>query len=416
MSFIFILFVLLILIYILKNSKNKKEENITQEIVIKEINERMQKNNSNDSCKNNLAIIKEEVISSKSKCEELNLKAREHIEKINDLKINFGEVFFPYEYTKIKAGKVEKIIEKYYNEEKKLILLAKEYNIASYDEMPSCIKYEIDEFYIYNMAQCYFYQNKFKEAQEVFEYGFDHIYLLNLFHNLKKSYKNFLEILIEKKELSFFFYSIDRISSKIKLEDEFIENISYEIGELLEIKNFFLLFIEALKTANQNNEVIKLIIKRSEVQLKVFKNLDYSEANFKGKNYEKALEYFEVAINNSTKFDEDISYMYELYGDILYKLKKYNEAIKAYDCYSKNCEDNHRIFSKIGDSYKMLKQNEKAFYYYIFSLKINSDYKTAQTKLISISKKINKNINLEEIIKFLKNNPNTTFEKIKEIF
>lgn len=89
MSFIFILFVLLILIYILKNSKNKKEENITQEIVIKEINERMQKNNSNDSCKNNLAIIKEEVISSKSKCEELNLKAREHIEKINDLKINF---------------------------------------------------------------------------------------------------------------------------------------------------------------------------------------------------------------------------------------------------------------------------------------------------------------------------------------
>ena len=405
MNFIFILFVLLILLYLAKNSNLKKS------IKNKEIIGEIKKN------KNSLNVDSENgIVNNEVKCDDLLSKSKKHIENINNLKNNFNDVFFPYKYTKEKSIKVEKYIKEYFEEEKALISLIKEYNITKNNEIPYPLIFDINEFFIYNMAQCYYFQDKFKEAQEIFEYGFDNIYLFDLSHNLVNSYEDFIKRLISKKELNFFFYSIDKISSKIKLDNDFIENISYEIGKSLEIKNFFLLFIEALKNANQNNGIIKTIIRKSEIQLKIFKNLDYSDANFKGKNYEKALEYFEIAVTNSSKFNEDISYMYELYGDILYKLKKFYNAIEAYQYYSKSCEENHRVLSKIGDSYKMIKQNETAFYYYIFSLKNNPDYKTSQTKLMSISKKINKNINLEEIIKFLKNNPNITFENIKEIF
>lgn len=364
----------------------------------------------------NLESIEEKEFEEDTKYKELYAKSEKYLEHINSLKSNFNETFFPYKYTKEISEKVERNIKEYYNEEKKLILLLKEYHITSIEEIPPRIRYDIGDFFIYNMAQCYYSQNKFEEAHKIFIFGFDNIKLFDMSHNLYASYENFLELLLEEKEINFFFYSIELLSNKIDLDEQFIENISFKIGELLEIESFFVLFIESLKVVNKNNEIIKKIIHKSEIQVKIYKNLEYSSINFKGKNYEKALEYFEKAINNSIIYNENIIYMYELYGDILYKLKNYTEAIKIYQHFSENSEEKHRIFSKIGDCYKLLKENEKSYYYYILSLKFNPDYKTSQKKLLLISKKIDKNINLEEITKYLKNNPNSSLEELKILF
>ena len=406
----FILIILIILIAILKLLKI-----ITNKSEPVEIN--FTKDNSENFIEEvNFESIEKEIFGDEVKYKGLYSKARKHLDRINNLKSNFNEIFFPYKYTKEISEKVESYIKEYYDEEKKLILLLKEYHITTINEIPPRISCDIGEFFIYNMAQCYYSQNKFKEAHEVLIFGFDNMNLFDTSHNLYTSYENFLELLLNKKEINFFFYSIELFSKKIDLDEQFIENISFKIGRLLEIESFFILFIEALKVANKDNEIIKKIIHKSEIQIKIYKNLEYSSINFKGKNYEKALEYFEKAISNSIIYNENIIDMYELYGDILYKLKNYTEAIKIYQHFSENSEEKHRIFSKIGDCYKLLKENEKSYYYYILSLKFNPDYKTSQKKLLLISKKIDKNINLEEITKYLKNNPNSSLEELKILF
>lgn len=337
---------------------------------------------------------------------------KKYLEKINNLKSDFEDVFSPYEYTKVKAEKNEKKIKEYYDCMEKIILLINSYSYKTSEELPEYLRYEVGEFYIYNMAQCYYYQKKFYEAQKIFEFGFDNIKLFDTNHNLRKSYIDFIKEMLKVKEIESSFNFIDTISKKINFDDKFVEEISFEISNLLETKTFFIQFTNSLKNINTENSIIKEIILYVEKDIKIYKNIDYAEVSFKGKDYEKAKKYFEIAIENADKLEEDIKNFYEVYGDILYKLKEYQKSIEAY-IKSESEFNNHRIHCKIGDCYKMNKEYEKSFYSYLLSLYLKDDYKTSQTKLISISKKVNKDINIDALIKFLKNNKDKEFEEIK---
>lgn len=339
---------------------------------------------------------------------------KKYLEKINDLKSNFEDVFLPYKYTKVKAEKNEKSIKEYYDCIEKVILLINSYNYKTREELPEYLKYEVDEFYIYNMAQCYYYQKKFYEAQKVFEFGFDNIKLFDTNHNLKKSYINFIKEMLKVKKIELSFNFIDTISKKTNFADDFIEEISLEISELLETKTFFIEFINSLKNINTENTIIKEIILYVEKDIKIYKNINYAEVSFKGKDYEKSKKYFETAIENAYKLDENIEDYYEFYGDILYKLKDYKKSIEIY-LKGESQFNNYRVRCKIGDCYKMNKDYEKSFYSYLLSLYLKDDYRTSQTKLILISKKIKKDINIDDLIRLLKNNKDKEFEEIKEM-
>ncbi|MEE1477096.1 hypothetical protein [Fusobacterium sp.] len=337
-----------------------------------------------------------------------------YLDKINDLKSNFNETFLPYNYTKLIAKKNEQNIKEYYECIEKIISLINSYNYKTREKLPDYLKYEVGEFYIYNMAQCYYYQKKFYEAEKVFEFGFENIELFDTNHNLRKSYTNFIIELLKAKKIELFFNSINIISKNINFDDEFVEEISVEISDLLETKTFFIQFTNYLKNINTENSIIKEIILYVEKDIKIYKNINYAEVSFKGKDYEKAKKYFEIAIENADKLEEDIESFYEVYGDILYKLKEYQKSIEVY-IKSESQFNNHRVHCKIGDCYKMNKEYDKSFYSYLLSLYLKDDYKTAQTKLISISKKVNKDIDINNVIKFLKNNKDKNFEEIKKI-
>ncbi|MFR4478199.1 MAG: hypothetical protein ACLUBL_03525 [Fusobacterium sp.] len=402
-----ILIIFVIFIFFIKYGNNKtKINNMTEKI--KENNE--------------IEIVTEEVktyfkdnfydknIENKSLYESVE----KYLDKINDLKSNFNETFLPYNYTKLIAKKNEQNIKEYYECIEKIISLINSYNYKTREKLPDYLKYEVGEFYIYNMAQCYYYQKKFYEAEKVFEFGFENIELFDTNHNLRKSYTNFIIELLKAKKIELFFNSINIISKNINFDDEFVEEISVEISDLLETKTFFIQFTNYLKNINTENSIIKEIILYVEKDIKIYKNINYAEVSFKGKDYEKAKKYFEIAIENADKLEEDIESFYEVYGDILYKLKEYQKSIEVY-IKSESQFNNHRVHCKIGDCYKMNKEYDKSFYSYLLSLYLKDDYKTAQTKLISISKKVNKDIDINNVIKFLKNNKDKNFEEIKKI-
>lgn len=402
-----ILIIFVIFIFFIKYGNNKtKINNMTEKI--KENNE--------------IEIVTEEVktyfkdnfydknIENKSLYEAVE----KYLNKINDLKSNFNETFLPYNYTKLIAKKNEQNIKEYYECIEKIISLINSYNYKTREKLPDYLKYEVGEFYIYNMAQCYYYQKKFYEAEKVFEFGFENIELFDTNHNLRKSYTNFIIELLKAKKIELFFNSINIISKNINFDDEFVEEISVEISDLLETKTFFIQFTNYLKNINTENSIIKEIILYVEKDIKIYKNINYAEVSFKGKDYEKAKKYFEIAIENADKLEEDIESFYEVYGDILYKLKEYQKSIEVY-IKSESQFNNHRVHCKIGDCYKMNKEYDKSFYSYLLSLYLKDDYKTAQTKLILISKKVNKDIDINNVIKFLKNNKDKNFEEIKKI-
>lgn len=404
----FILLAIIIFIFLIKynNKSNIKKGNTFENINDNDITEITDKNfkiYSKDSFGN-------ERIENKPLYE----ATKKYLEKINDLKSNFEDVFLPYKYTKVKAEKNEKSIKEYYDCIEKIILLINSYNYKTREELPEYLKYEVEEFYIYNMAQCYYYQKKFYEAQKIFEFGFDNIKLFDTNHNLKKSYINFIKEILKAKEIELSFNFIDKMSEKIKFDNKFVEEISFEISDLLETKTFFIQITNSLKNINTENSIIKEIISYVEKDIKIYKNIDYAEVSFRGKDYEKSKKYFETAIENSYKLGEDIENYYEFYGDILYKLKDYEKSIEIY-LKGESQFNNYRIHCKIGDCYKMNKNYEKAFYSYLLSLYLKNDYKTSQTKLISISKKVKKDINIDTLIKLLKNNKDKEFEEIKEM-
>lgn len=404
MEFIFLIMIIILLIFYtrkkLKKIKNKlsvttEEKTDYSETEAEEIIKAI-----NISCEmSNTSSNEIEILS------EFYGKIRPYTQRIDELINLYPNYFHPHKYTKEISEISEKYIELYYEEVKKIVPIARNYKRDNGKIIGSSY---LDDYYIYNMAECYYTQDKFEKAQEVFEYGFDNLFEYQIY-NLNKSYKNFVIYLIEKFKIDFAIKSMNIILKKYNFSDGFYEDISEKLSDYLDVKKVVLELTESIKK-HEINEKIKFILNKAEILQKIYKNLDYAEANFKGKNYIKAKESFELAIESAEIYKENIDFEYELYGDIFYKLKEYRSAILAY-LKSKDF-NSYRIYSKIGDSYKMQKNIEKAFENYFYSLYYKADYKTSQAKLILAGNKLSKNIDIEKIIRMIKNNTEKTKEEL----
>lgn len=240
------------------------------------------------------------------------------------------------------------------------------------------------------------------EATNLLTECFDIIELCDTKNNIIHTYFDFLEKLLEENEITLFIKNLDNDNRINYFNENQIEDIVSLLSDKSNDRKFFVEFSKILTHYEiKSNGLIK-ILKLTDINLKVYSILNYAEINFKGKNYEKAKEYFEEAIKNAKNYNENIDFYYELYGDICYKLKNYNLAINSYIIASSDTAYEHRIYCKIGDCYNHLKDFKEAFKYFFFSIYSNSEYKTVQPKFISSCKKLNLNYQLDEIKQLLK--------------
>lgn len=346
------------------------------------------------------------------KIENLSNKIREIRIKIDNLKYNYTSTFYPDEYTYKKAEKVEKRLIEYYNYQKKIFNLFKEAGYSSSENIPEVIKHYGSEFYYYNLLQCYYTQNKFIEADNLLNECFDIIELCDTKNNIIHTYFNFLEKLLEENEITLFIKNLDNDNRINYFNENQIEDIVSLLSDKSNDRKFFVEFSKILSHYEIKSKGLIKILKLTDINLKVYSILNYAEINFKGKNYEKAKEYFEEAIKNAKNYNENIDFYYELYGDICYKLKNYNLAINSYIIASSDTAYEHRIYCKIGDCYHHLKDFKEAFKYFFFSIYSNSEYKTVQPKFINSCKRLNLNYQLDEIKQLLKKHKSLSKEEI----
>lgn len=265
----------------------------------------------------------------------------------------------------------------------------------------------VDDYYFYNLAEVYYVNGEIEEAQKIFEEGFENLKEKKgaLSRNLREKYKYFLKLLIEIEEIEKMLESIKKVEKNIVFSNEEKDEFIKEIGRTLAKKvgkkeNSRYLF--EIANENRENKTIEEILFQADKEEKIYSNIEKARQLYKVKEYKKAKECFEIALRYSEKCDEDIRGSLEKYGDILYKEKIYEEAIKNYEKAYKYNSEKHRHYFKIGDCYKMIKNYEKAMEYYFYALFFKEDYKSAQINLERMLRKNNKNIELMEIMEKLK--------------
>jgi len=134
-----------------------------------------------------------------------------------------------------------------------------------------------------------------------------------------------------------------------------------------------LLQINQIYTTNEDFEnAFKYLDEAYKVSLKI-KDFDFFDINtrysdtYKNMNdLEKAYEYYKKAFNSKELSDNQKAYLYELYGEILYKDNKYKEALTFFQDSLKNAKkmnDLHRILSveeNLAYTYKKLENSAMA--------------------------------------------------------
>ena len=175
--------------------------------------------------------------------------------------------------------------------------------------------------------------------------------------NLRSLSLNYTFLYEFDKALKFIFKSLD-IAKSMKLQNEIID-ILLQINQIYTIKEDF---GNALKYLDEAYKV--------SLKIKDFKNFDinvrYSNTYKDVDNLVKAYEYYQKALNSKELSDNQKAYLYELYGEILYKDNKYKEALTFFQDSLKNAKkmnDLHRILSveeNLAYTYKKLENYSMA--------------------------------------------------------
>ena len=131
------------------------------------------------------------------------------------------------------------------------------------------------------------------------------------------------------------------------------------------------------------------------------KNKNVPEDNYKtGRdffnrhNYSAALDYFEAAAKDEP---DNIGYLTEL-AVTHYQLKNYREAIKIYEKIISLDEDNAFAYNSAGNIYWIIKETEKAEYYFRKAIELNLNLIAAYNNLALM---LNENGNKAEAIEVL---------------
>lgn len=159
------------------------------------------------------------------------------------------------------------------------------------------------------------------------------------------------------KALKFIFEALNIVKS-IKLQNEMVD-ILLQINQIYTTKEDFK---NALKYLDEAYKV--------SLKIKDFDSFDintrYSDTYKNINDLEKAYEYYQKALNSKELTDTQKAYLYELYGEILYKDDKYEEALMYLQDSLKNAKkmnDLHRILSveeNLAYTYKKLENGAMA--------------------------------------------------------
>ena len=175
--------------------------------------------------------------------------------------------------------------------------------------------------------------------------------------NLRSLSLNYTFLYEFDKALKFIFKSLD-IAKSMKLQNEIID-ILLQINQIYTIKEDF---ENALKYLDEAYKV--------SLKIKDFKNFDinvrYSNTYKDVDNLAKAYEYYQNAVDSKELTENQKDYLDELYGEILYKDEKYEDALNSFLDSLKNAKkmnDLHRILSveeNLAYTYKKLENYSMA--------------------------------------------------------
>lgn len=175
--------------------------------------------------------------------------------------------------------------------------------------------------------------------------------------NLRSLSLNYTFLYEFDKALKFIFKSLD-IAKSMKLQNEIID-ILLQINQIYTIKEDF---GNALKYLDEAYKV--------SLKIKDFKNFDinvrYSNTYKDVDNLAKAYKYYQNAVDSKELTENQKDYLDELYGEILYKDEKYEDALNSFLDSLKNVKkmnDLHRILSveeNLAYTYKKLENYSMA--------------------------------------------------------
>ena len=180
--------------------------------------------------------------------------------------------------------------------------------------------------------------------------------------NLRSLSLNYTFLYEFDKALKFIFKSLD-IAKSMKLQNEIID-ILLQINQIYTIKEDF---GNALKYLDEAYKV--------SLKIKDFKNFDinvrYSNTYKDVDNLAKAYKYYQNAVDSKELTENQKDYLDELYGEILYKDEKYEDALNSFLDSLKNAKkmnDLHRILSveeNLAYTYKKLVNYSMANRYFM---------------------------------------------------
>jgi tetratricopeptide (TPR) repeat protein len=175
--------------------------------------------------------------------------------------------------------------------------------------------------------------------------------------NLRSISFNYTYLYEFDKALNHIFKSLD-IAKSLKKQNEIID-ILLQINQIYTIKEDF---ENALKYLD---EAYKVTLKIKDFNLFDI-NLRYSNTYKDIDNLTKAYEYYQKAVDSKELTENQKAYLYELYGEILNKDNKYQEALTFFQDSLKNAKkmnDLHRILSveeNLAYTYKKLENSAMA--------------------------------------------------------
>lgn len=150
------------------------------------------------------------------------------------------------------------------------------------------------------------------------------------------------------KALKFIFEALD-IAKSMKLQNEIVD-ILLQINQGYSNKEDFK---NALKYLNEAFTVSLKIKDFDSFNI----NTRYSDTYKNMNDLQKAYEYYQKAFNSKELFDTQKAYLYELYGEILHKNNKYQEALTFF-------QDSLKIAKKTNDLHRILSVEENLAYTY----------------------------------------------------
>jgi tetratricopeptide (TPR) repeat protein len=322
----------------------------------------------------------------KSEKETYEQLSGELVEKLSSFRMKYSVHLRGEAYNEKNSAQALPYVEQIFNVFKDLIPLKREYGQDI----------DVDDYYVYNLSNCYVSLKKYDEAYEILKYGFSNLREDEIY-NLTNSLEHYLtNVLLDNKVDKFFeFYEEMKTGIPEKDKKRFRRHMEKELTAYFE-QNLQNLDFKELEKKFGNIYIFKKIYGKTLENKKVFENIDEAKVLYNKKEYEAARDKFAIAVENSNKIGVEIGKHYELYGDIHFRLSNYELARSAYNNSISDTSYKHRVYKKIGDTYKREEAHKKAFFAYLLSVARKTDYKTSQNMI----EKLNFGHELKKILEF----------------